>query len=400
MLAVRLLIGLATFGQPAPLTGRTAADSVILPDGKVVLGQLLESDRRGPVLMVVRRDWARANLPDRLAAWEQSEAPVVRRAEAQRRERLTAWRRDRATGPDGGERINAWLDGELARPVNPEAKSSLLVIRLTRTEARTVSRKSRKDQRMLRLGWLSDFPEVETMTREDLAQGLDGRGFATDLETPVSLEPLLPPQPEDEARWLVRRAATEALNEPGGRLIRFQGMVMPEPEAGQAPPAGASLNAAVGAIRELLGEAPPPDPLPSRLNELARQGRSSAVVTRLELAADFSAAAVETTLWVRSGNRWYPADSRSVSVRPEDLPAGAGDGLADDPQVQAAFGLIGSLGLGEVAPDLKRRSLAIGGATRKALGEAKGALNRDLETVAISLDRPRQPDAGAGRQRE
>ena len=47
-----------------------------------------------------------------------------------------------------------------------------------------------------------------------------------------------------------------------------------------------------------------------------------------------------------------------------DLPANAGDGLADDPQVKAVFGVVESLGLGEVPPELKRRSLNMGAATR------------------------------------
>ena len=32
--------------------------------------------------MLVRRDWAEKNLPDRAAAWEKAEAPIVRKAVA------------------------------------------------------------------------------------------------------------------------------------------------------------------------------------------------------------------------------------------------------------------------------------------------------------------------------
>ena len=390
MAATGLLIGLATLGLAPPPSTNSAADAVTFRDGKVVLGQLLDSDRRGPLLMLVRRAWAEANLPDRAAAWAKAEAPLIQRAASQRRERLQAWRRDRRPNPGEGDRITPWLDRELARLADPksDAKSPLMVVKLGRTDVKSIDRKPRQANRMLRLGWLSNLPDVETMSREDLAQGLEGRGFSSSVDTPVSVDSLLPVQPETDAQWLVRRAATEVTNDPGGRLLRYQGIVMPEPAAGEAPPAGASLAAALGSIKELLGEAPV-DPLPGKLRDLAGQGRGGAVVTRLDLSPDFSAVSVETTLWVRAGDRWNPAIVRPATIRPDDLPANAGDGLADDPQVKAAFGLVESLGLGEVPPELKRRSLNMGAATRKALGQARGALDQELNSAALSLEPPR-----------
>ena len=396
MLAAGLLIGLAALGQaPPPSTphpSRSTADAVTLRDGKVLLGQVVDSDRRGPLPVLVRREWARAHLPEKLSAWEKAEALLLRRAEAQRRERLMAWRRDRALLPAGGERITAWIDRELARLANPGgvANSTLMIVRLPRAEVKSVDRKSKKDNRMLRLGWLSDFPDVETMPGDELAQALDGRGFSAEGDTPVSVDPLLPTQPETDGQWLVRRAATEIVNDPGGRLIRYQGLILPEPATGEAPPAASTLNAALGTLKELLGEAPV-DPLPGKLRELAGQGRAGVVVTRMELAPDLASVAVEATLWVRGGERWIAAGTRSASVRPDDLPNGAGDGLADDPQVKAAFGVVEALGLGEVAPELKRRGLAMGAASRKALGDAKAALDRDLNDLSLSLEAPREP---------
>jgi hypothetical protein len=392
MNAAGLLIGLATLGLAPPTLNQSAADSVTLPDGRVMLGQLLDSDRRGPQLMLVRRAWAETNLPDKLKAWEKAEAPVTRKAEAQRRERLLAWKRDRRPDPSGADRITPWIDRELDRLMAPNAgaKSTLMVVKLSRTEAKAVERKSRKDNRMLRLGWLSNLPDVETMSRADLAQALDGRGFSSDVDTPVSVDPLLPIQAETDAHWLVRRAATEVVNDPGGRLLRYQGMIMAEPAAGEAPPPAASLNAALGTLKELLSGEAPVDPLPGKLRELAGQGRSGVVVTRLEMSGDFSRVTVETTLWARGGDRWVPAVVRSSTVNPDDLPANAGDGLADDPQVKSVFGVVESLGLGVVPPELKRRSLNMGAATRMALGQARGALDQDLNSLALSLEAPRE----------
>jgi hypothetical protein len=396
MVAAGFLIGLASLGQAPPPSKHPAADAVTLRDGKVVLGQLLESDRRGPLVVLVRRAWAGANAPEKLAAWEKAEAPLVRKAEAQRRERLRAWKLERKPDAAGGDRISPWIDRELARLAGPDAgtKSALMVVKLGRSEVKAVDRKSKKDNRMLRLGWLSNLPEVEAMPRDDLAQAIDGRGFSADAETPVSVDALLPIQPETDAHWMVRRAATEVVNDAGGRLLRYQGMILPEPAAGEAPPAAASLNAALGTLKELLGEAPV-DPLPGKLRELAGQGRAGVIVTRLELSPDFSTAAVETSLWARAGDRWVPAIIRSTTVRPDDLPADAGAGLADDPQVKAAFGLFESLGLGEVPPELKRRSLSIGAATKMALGQARASLDGELNALALPLEAPREaPPAG------
>jgi hypothetical protein len=113
-------------------------------------------------------------------------------------------------------------------------------------------------------------------------------------------------------------------------------------------------------------------------------------VTSLNLAPDLASVGVETTLWVRTqGDSWAQAIVRSATVRPDDLPANAGEGLADDPQVKGAFGVIESLGFGEIPPELKRRSLSMGAATRKALGQARGALDRELNSFALSLEAPR-----------
>jgi hypothetical protein len=396
-MAAAFLIGLALLGLTPPIGPSPAAtDALTLRDGKVVLGQILESDRRGPLLVLVRRDWAAKNLPDRLASWEKLEAPITQRAEAQRRSRLEAWKRDRPRNAVDGDRITPWIDGELARLANPDPKkkSPLMVVKIGRTEVKTIDRKPRKANRLLRLGWLSDFPDVETMPQSDLVQAVEGRGFSANSDAPVSVDSLLPIPLEDDVHWLIRRGATEIINDPGGRILRYQGMVMAEPAAGEAPPAGAALNAAIGGLKELLGE-PQADPLPGKLHDLAGKGRVGAVVTRLDMAPDMSSTVVETTLWVRLGDRWNPAISRSSTVRPDDLPANAGQDIAEDPQVKAVFGVVESLGLGTVPPEMKRRSLNMGAATRQALGQARGALDQELNAMALSLepakDRPAAP---------
>ena len=391
MFPLATLLVLASLGQ------ETAADAVTLKDGKVILGQVVDSDRRGPLLVIVRRDWAAKNLPDRLAAWEKAEGPTVQRAEAQHRDRLAAWRRDRPASPAPDDRISAYLDRELARKPGSE-KSPLMVVRLARNEVKAADRRPRATGRMLRLGWLSDFEDVEAMAPDRLSDALEGRGFAPKAETPVSLDSLLPPQAETDAHWIARRAATEQANDPGARFLRFGSALLPEPAPGEAPPVGAAIDVAASAIKDLLGENRD-DPLAAKLRDLAAQGRVGALVTKLDLAPDFSTAAIEATLWVRvAREKWAPALVRRVTANPDALPADAGAPLADDPQVKAAVGAIEGLGFGTISPDLKARGLNMGAATRIALGQARSALAKELDPLTISLEAPRER-AAAGKPR-
>jgi hypothetical protein len=396
-MAALMLVGLALFGfEPTPGPSPSAADSLTFRDGKVVLGQLLESDRHGPTQMLVRRDWASKNVPDRLAHWEKLETPILQRAEGLRRQRLEAWKRDRQGKAGEGDRITPWIESELARLAHsdPKQKSPLMIVKISRNEVKAIDRKPRKANRLLRLGWVSNFPDVESMTEADLAQAVEDRGFSATSEVPVSVDSLLPTPLEDDAHWLIRRASTEIVQDQGGRFLRYQGMVLAEPAPGEAPPAGAALNAAIGSLKELLGEAPV-DPLPRMLRELAGQGRVGAVVTRLEMAQDLSSTTVETTLWVRVGERWNPAVTRSSTAKPDNLPANAGDGLADDPQVKAVFGVVESIGLANLPPEVKQRTLKMGEATRQALGQARGSLDQELNALSLPLEPIRDRPASA-----
>ena len=56
-----------------------------------------------------------------------------------------------------------------------------------------------------------------------------------------------------------------------------------------------------------------------------------------------------------------------------------------DPQVALAFKIVEGLGSGAIDPDLKRRSLGIGAATRKALGETRTAAEADLAALALPV---------------
>jgi hypothetical protein len=407
MIARGLVLALLLVGTDGP--GRTppesAADRLTLRDGQVVLG-LITSQTPGPrgiVEFLVRRAWAEKNLKGQPRQWEKAAGHASRLAISERQRRLTAWRRDRAAGAAPDDRILPWIDQELARRSAPgaPAPSILLGVRLARRDVRELVSRPAGVERLLRVAWLCELPEPESMPLHELRDALEARGYVAEnlfRNPPAPLDRLLPPAAEPEAAWLARRAATEVLVDSDLRFIRFQDMVMPDSGRGQAID-GLALSTALSELKRLLDldADRPADPLATKLKALAARAKSGAAVTRLEIQPDLSTVTVEATLWVRvAAERWAAYGSRAATVRPDELRDGAGEQLADDPQVKGAFQIAEMLGLGSIPADVKKRSLRIGAATEKALGIARAAFNEDLNSLALPVleparDRPANP---------
>ena len=211
---------------------------------------------------------------------------------------------------------------------------------------------------------------------------------------------MLPLQPEPDLQWLARRTATELAVDPDLRFLRYQGMILPDVKTGQ-PLGGLNLSTALSEITKLLDPAQgQADPLAASLKKVADRGRVGAMVTRLDVPADLSEATVEITLWVRAGgDRWVPFGSRKATVRPDEVAPEAGKNLAGDPQVQTAFSLVESLGLGSIPPELKERSLRMGAATEKALGTARAEFSQDLDTLMLPVLERRHGDPAGEKPR-
>ncbi|MFI5458524.1 MAG: hypothetical protein ACHRXM_24085 [Isosphaerales bacterium] len=402
MIGHAMLLGLLLVGMDGPRAAspETAADRVTLRDGSIVMGLVTSTTTgpRGSVEFLVRRAWAEKSLGKHLQSWDRSTAATTRLAIGQRRKRLEAWRRERASSVGPDDRIMQWIDWELARsaaPGKPEP-SILLSVRLPRNEVRGMERRPAQAERLLRLAWLCDLPDPESMPLAELKDALEARGYAVDAvgkKQPAVLDRLLPPTPEPEPTWLARRAATELAVDPDLRFIRFQDTVIPDAGAGQ-PLAGVGLSTALSELKRLLDpdQAQQADPLAEKLKAIAARGRIGAIVTRLEIAPDLTDVTVDSTLWIRSGERWAPFGSRNATVRPDDLGREAGKNLEADPQVQGAFRIAELLGLGAIPPETKQRSLRIGAATEKALGMARSAFNQDLDALALPVLEPRGDD--------
>lgn len=361
------------------------ADTVTLRDGSILLGEVVDSVPGGHTTLIIRRAWAREHAAERARRWESAERPVVERARKLLRERLTAWRKERIVEAD--DRITPWIDRELARLEgvgDGASESPLISVSLGRGEVKSIAKKPKSVDALLRLAWSSGLPEPESMTVDELEPALEGRGFDPSSKSSVALDELLPPRVETDADWRVRRAATEVRNDPGLRFVNHLGITLPEPAPGQPlEPKGAL--AAVSALGSLLGDKPV-DPQMESFRMVSARGRIGAVVTKLDIATDMASVSVELALWVRQhSDNWTRAGARSATVRTDDLGPEAGKDLEADPQVKMVFGLVESIGLGGVPPDVKRRSLNVGAATRKALGQARTLAEADLAQLALPL---------------
>lgn len=407
MTAVFPALFLALAPIQGPLTpddaGDRVADRVVLRDGTILLGQV----RPGPsaeVEVVVRRSWVEEHLPDRAEAWSDRDRRARRQAQEARVRRLGQWRLERRVADEGrADPIRSWIDAELSRLDRPEDEQPfpLMVVSVPRREVASIDEQPEHRRRMLRQGWRAGFEAVESMTEDRLRAGLQDRGFAQGASDPAPIDDLLPVPAERDRRWLARRASTEALTDADLRLIRFGDLVLPEPGPGK-PLDPSQMADAVGNIAgQLLGDRPAVDPIKPYLDRIERSGRIGVVVTVLHLSPGFERVAVEAILLIRTGpGRWETGTRRRAEVRSADVPAQDGRRLAEDPQVQAAMRLLQGFGLGRSDPQAQQLGLAVGAATQLALNQARTALEADLNSVALRIDRrtpgpPESPDGAA-----
>jgi hypothetical protein len=401
-----LALYLAGADGPRGDAASSAFDRITLRDRSVVLGLVtsVSPGQRGSVEFLVRREWARKNVSRWAHAWERSSTSLARVGLTQRQERLRAWRRDRAANPVDDDRVIKWIDHELARLSAPGAaeQSVLLRVKVPRSEVAGLQHRPAGALRLPALAWVCKLPDPEAMPSDELKDALEAHGFAADAadkNPPPSLDRLLPPVPEPDQLWLARRAASEVASDANLRFLRFQDMVVPDNGAGQLM-GGLGISTAISELKRLLDpdDARRPDPLVEKLTAIEARGRKGAVVTRLEIQPDLDGVTVESTLWVCVGpKRWVPFGGRTATVRPADVRADAGKKLADDPQVQSAFGIVEALGLGSVPADLKQRSLRIGAATEKALGTTRSAFNQDLDALALPVLEPEADEPAPAR---
>jgi hypothetical protein len=374
--------------QPVLTQPDSAADSVTLSDGRVVLGQILAkpvADK--PCFVILRRAWAREHFADRMDEWQTAESRWALPARTARLTRLREWKQDRtAHAPAEPDSLAASLDAEIHRleTASDRIDSPLLVLRLDPAEIRQTHQQSPAAARRLRQGWLSGFEHVEEMPLDRLTTGLESRGFAADSNDIASIETILPIPPESDAAWFARRAATEVTEDTGLRFLRYGNFVLPEPSDPTELPSGAVTSLLGSTLRSLLDEGPGTNPLEEIGRSIEAKKRVGLVVTEVEIG-QLDRSTVKMTLYARlAPERWEPVLTKSTTTKAE---AGQGADLAADPQVDAVFKLLDSIAPGG-AVDAKRMSLSIGSATQSAIGKTREAFELELSRLAISLEPP------------
>src|SRR5271157_4431441 len=116
--------------KPADKAAHAAAtERVTLRDGSVVLGLVtaVSTGPRGAVELLVRRDWAESHVKTWAGKWSRAIEAGSKLAARQRRERLGAWRGERAASAPADDRIVAWIDQELKRLDDPAVTTRTLV---------------------------------------------------------------------------------------------------------------------------------------------------------------------------------------------------------------------------------------------------------------------------------
>lgn len=358
----------------------SAADILTLRDGRKLFGQVVERSAGGQMKVIVRRAWAESRLPDLYQRWKTVESGTINVARKQRRQRLEDWKLARGRAPEKNDQVRDWIESELKRlgkPFNP-AEAPLMVATLNRAEYRSVSTRKEFERRLLRKAWIAGLRDAEELGVEGLKAALEQDHLARMGEDPVSVEELLPVLFENDNRWMLRRAATEAVYDEGMRFIRFETLVLPEGQEMAASDAGKALG-------KLLGDPSqtPVDPLVERFQGQEGRGKVGAVVTRLKMGGS---AEIESTLWVRTVQGiWMPAVVQKVEARADPDADKAGAVLAEDPQIKAAFATLEALGLGDLGEDARRFSLRTGASVQTALSEARLALRDSLEGLVLPI---------------
>lgn len=365
------------------------ADRVIFRDGEEVLGQVVEPSPRGIVRFVVRRAWAEEHCPEQLPAWERDEAARQELARRQRRDRLMAWAAERQTGLGALERdrIGRWITSELANLSQPTApKTSLVVVDLDARSIHQVERRSEISRLLLRQAWRTKvIEEPETRSVDELSRLLEGRGVVVSGEDPALIDDLVGPLPESDASWMTRRAATEVQNDTGLRFVKYGELLLPEATDRLDPIAAGRMARSL--IAGLIDDPATAklDPLADQMRIVERQGQAGVIVTELEIASDLSGVTVVATLWVReSPGRWVPRLRRPARCRIAEVPDEDVAAVAAAPSVDRVLKLFELLGGGSNAEG-QRLGVRIGAATRRALGDATSALQREMEAIALPI---------------
>jgi hypothetical protein len=385
---------------------RLAVDVVKLKSGKTLRGTIARSDSDGSLTMAVSREWLRKADPKLLASVEAEEGRTRVAALEQLRDRIKG-ELERVSEESAVTTIlrveRKRVESQLAEAARPE-QPQFVWLELTAKKVSKISSPSIDQKRIAGWSWYGRLANVEARDAEDLARELARRRI--DPAQPVpDLSERLPLRLQNEREWSARIAL---IHYSLGKRLDFQGtgdlLVRADHAknaADVAPLVAKLFGGQVDALlKDLLNEghsAPgPPAPaspkssnawLEPAIREAERDRARAFRATRVDLGLERRQATVNSAFAVQLANGkweviWSDRDTEDGSqVRPA-LEAG----IANDPQVRSALGLLKSLGAN--GDDQVRSAIRFGAATMAAQQAVNSRFSRFQEPFLQRLDGP------------
>ncbi|HEV8072446.1 MAG TPA: hypothetical protein VGP76_32305 [Planctomycetaceae bacterium] len=400
-----LTVAQSTLRAPHGPGSRLAVDVVKLKSGKTMRGTIARADAHGLLTMAVSREWLRKADPKMLASVEAEEAGTRVAALEQLRDRI---KKELEQVPEESP-VAAFLRVErkqvdlLAESPQPE-KPQFVWLELTAKKVAKIASPSGDQKRIAGWSWYERLASVETRDADDLARELARKRI--DRAQPVpDLSERLPLRLQDEREWSARMALIHySLGKPldfqetGDLLVRADRAK----NAGDIAPLVAKLfGGQVDALlKDLLNEgrsatdsSAPGSPKSSNawlepaIREAEREKARAFRATRVDLSLERRQATVHSAFAVQLANGkweviWSDRDTEDGSQERPAIEAG----IANDPQVKSALGLLKSLGAN--GDDQVRTAIRFGAATMAAQQAVNSRFSKFQEAFLRRLDGP------------
>jgi hypothetical protein len=418
------IVGQSTAGVPrrsnsghlATTSPRLAVDVVKLKSGKIVRGTIARADADGSLTMAVSREWLRKSDPKLLANVEAEETHTRIAALEQLRDRI---KKELERVPEESavatflrverKRIESQLaeaaprEKLLSEKAQPEQPQFVWLELPTKKIAKLVS-PSVERKRIAGWSWYERLANVETRDAEDLARELARKRI--DPAQPVpDLSERLPLRLQDEREWSARMAL---IHYSLGKPLDFQGtgdLLVRADRAKNAADIAPLIARLFGGqvdslLKDLLNEgrsAPGPSAAASSkspnawlepaIREAERDKARAFRATRVDLGLERRQATVNSAFVVQLANgKWEVIWADRVTEDGSQERPAMEAGIANDPQVKSALGLLKSLGAN--GDDQVRSAIRFGAATMAAQQAVNNRFSAFRDPYLRRLDGP------------
>ena len=364
----------------------SGADRVLLRDGTQLVGLVLGRSRDGWKVAVDWK-WLEQHDADRYAAWRAEWIASERQRRKQLVERIDRWLKEH---PDAKELVS-FLESERRRLTEGDPDPSRFSFCLRSVPSRQVRRIIRADAQNKKVYWAAWVAGKEDVCNRPVSE-LRKRLLPAALEGEpdlVDLLPRLPPIPDTDATFRVRKALVEfAYRKP----LVFQGtpqMWLPVDAQGQPQmpqDLGKLIERFAGQVLGggVAGGAPSPRRIAS---EAAKKAAVSGfLVKELDVARGAVPRNVRVMFYVATPDgSWKPVFRFVEPIKAGD-PDKAAE-LGENPQIKQVLDLAKSLGV-RIDPAQLNVALGAGAAVDTALRSASAKFLRLQQAYANSLDTP------------